>query len=269
MSALVFTLKDAPAQRVDLSALLPTRLKGLALKEIAQTEIHTTREILRIGDLFHIRKGNSASIRIEGGSDRFDQVGLALDAGEIIVEGDVGARAGRLMRGGHLLIRGGTGPWAGSGLCGGDMEIAGNAGDFLGGPLAGEMAGMRGGCIRVRGSVGARAGDRQRRGTILVDGDAGAYAGSRMIAGTLVVAGKAGALPGYLMRRGTLVLGRKPDHLAPTFVDCGMADRVILRLMDDALATSGAQAGRLFQRRFRRLAGDTAVLGKGEILVRA
>jgi formylmethanofuran dehydrogenase subunit C len=152
---------------------------------------------------------------------------------------------------------------------GGTLEITGDAGDRLGGPLAGETAGMRGGLVVVRGSAGARAGDRLRRGVILVEGGAGPYAGARMIAGTIMVRRRAGALPGYLMRRGTLVLIEGAEALSPTFVDCGVHQLVALRLMAAFVREhSPALASRL-GRPLRRLAGDMATLGKGEILTPA
>jgi formylmethanofuran dehydrogenase subunit C len=124
---------------------------------------------------------------------------------------------------------------------------------------------MRGGLVVVRGNAGARAGDRLRRGTILVEGSAGPYAGARMIAGTLMVRRRAGPLPGYLMRRGTIVLGDGTDDLSPTFVDCGVHRLVAIGL---AAAFAGEHSSGLaarLRRPLRRLAGDMAALGKGEI----
>ena len=119
----------------------------------------------------------------------------------------------------------------------------------------------------MRGDVGARAGDRLRRGFILIEGRAGAYAGSRMIAGTLAIGSEAGDLPGYLMGRGTILLGRGATLFSPTFGDCGEHDLVAARLLGDYVAQTSAKLGELFRRPLRRLAGDLAALGKGEILL--
>jgi formylmethanofuran dehydrogenase subunit C len=119
----------------------------------------------------------------------------------------------------------------------------------------------------VRGDAGERAGDRLRRGFILIEGRAGAYAGSRMIAGTLAIGGEAGDLPGYLMGRGTIMLGRGATLLSPTFGDCGEHDLVAARLLADYIAQASTKLGGLFRRPLRRLAGDLAALGKGEILL--
>src|SRR5262249_43363238 len=155
--------------------------------------------------------------------------------------------------------------WGGRG---GVVEIAGNAGDRVGGPLAGETVGMRGGVVIVRRDAGERAGDRMRRGTILVEGAAGRWAGSRMIAGTLVVRRKVGALPGYLMRRGTLILGDGAEELSPTFVDCGAHELLALRLLAEFISRYSKGLTPILRRPLRRLAGDMAATGKGEIFTR-
>jgi formylmethanofuran dehydrogenase subunit C len=264
---LVLTLKERPAERLDLSGVLPHLLTGKSAAEIARIGVETTRRPLSVGDVFRVRMGDTRQVRIEGSCDRLDWIGHGMSAGEIVVEGDAGSQAGRLMTGGRLTITGNAGPWAGSAMRGGEIEILKGAGDRVGGPLPGELAGMRGGTIIVRGDAGSRAADRMRRGTIVVEGRAGAWAGSRMIAGTLIVAGSAGPLPGYLMRRGTIVLGAGATELSPTFADCGMHELIALRLLATFAARYSKRAARLLQRPLRRLAGDMSVLGKGEMLL--
>ena len=267
MSALTFSLRAAPAQRLDLSSLTPQNLAGKTVPEIERIELQTTRARVTAGDVFRVREGDPAQIVIEGGAARFDRVGTGLAAGSITVEGEVGVEAGRLMSGGQLTIRGRAGPFAGSGMKGGSLTIEGGAGERLAGPLSGETIGMSGGVLHVRGDAGERAGDRLRRGVILIEGRAGAYAGSRMIAGTLAIGGEAGDLPGYLMGRGTIVLGRGASLFSPTFGDCGEHDLVASRLLADYVAQVSTKLARLFRRPLRRLAGDLAALGKGEILL--
>ena len=245
MKPFVLTLKQEPGQRLDLAPLVPHLLDGKSVKDIAAIELQTTRETTTVGDIFKIRSGSTESIRFEGGSVRLDNIGMAMKAGEIVIEGDCG-------------------PFAGSAMSGGRLEIAGDAGGFLGAPLEGEMEGMTGGLLIVRGNAGARAGDRLRRGTIVIEGSAGDYPGSRMIAGTLIVLGECGSLPGYLMRRGTIVLAN-PPALAPTFVDCGAHDLAFASVFSGLLRPESRAAARLLSRPLIRFAGDMAALGKGEI----
>jgi formylmethanofuran dehydrogenase subunit C len=264
---LVLSLEARPDQRLDLSPLTPDRLTGMTVSEICAIELQTTRVRLTVGDVFRLKMGDVRNIRIVAACDRLDQVGQGMIAGTLTVEGDIGAQAGRLMSGGHLIVAGSTGPWAGSGMTGGHIEIEGSAGERLGGPLPGEMSGMRGGVIVVRRDAGERAGDRMRRGTIIVEGGVGNFAGSRMIAGTLIVRRRAGPHPGYLMSRGTIVLGEGADVLPPTFVECGVHDLVAFRLLAAFVTPYSRHAARLFRQPMRRLAGDMAVLGKGETFI--
>ncbi len=267
MSPLVLTLRHAPDQRLDLSPLVPHLLAGKTAAEIEAIALQTMRTAVTVGDVFRLRMGDAAHIRIDGAGERLDRIGYAMTGGEIVVAGDVGTQAGRLMRGGNLVIRGSAGPWAGSAMIGGQLEILRDTGDYLGGPVGGDTVGMRGGMIVVRGSAGARAADRMRRGAIVVEGSCGAYAGSRMIAGTLVALRRVGPLPGYLMKRGTIVLGADCDELSPTFIDCGVHALVAMRLMGDFVGAVSRRAGACLRAPLRRYAGDMAVLGKGEILV--
>lgn len=263
---LVLALRKEPGQRLDLSPLVPNLLVNRTEAEIAAIELQTTRETVRVGEVFALKaEGAFDALRFEGGSSRLDQIGAGMSGGEIVVEGDCGQSLGRGMSGGAIKVAGSAGPFAGSALSGGRIEIAGSAGDFLGAPLDGEMEGMSGGVLIVRGSAGARAGDRMRRGTIVVEGAVGDDAASRFIAGTLIALGGAGASPGYLMRRGTLVFG-SASALGPTFVDCGAFRLSFMGLFANFLAPYSAPAARLLASgRFNRFAGDTAALGKGEV----
>jgi formylmethanofuran dehydrogenase subunit C len=264
---LVLTLRQPPDQRLDLSPLVPHRLAGKSAPEIAAIPLQTGRMAATVGDIFRLRMGEVESIRIDGGSDRLDGIGEGMTSGEIAVDGDAGARAGRLMAGGRLTITGHAGPYAASGMKGGELVISRSAGERLGGPLAGETAGMRGGVVTVLGDAGDRAGDRLRRGTIVIEGRAGREIGSRMIAGTLIVRRAAGPYPGFLMGRGTIVLGESPTDISPGFVDCGQHELVALRLMAAFVRNHSRRAAALLERPLQRFAGDMAVLGRGEILI--
>lgn len=266
MTVLRLTLRHRPDQRLDLSHLLPRRLAGKTASEIVAIELQTTRQKVTVGDIFRLRMGDCAAIHIDGACDRLDQIGQAMDEGEIVVDGNVGIRAGALMAGGRLTVKGNVGPWAASGMKAGEVEITGNAADWLGAASPGETVGMRGGVVVVRGSGGERIGDLMRRGIIIVEGRAGGYAGSRMIAGTLILCRKIGPLPGYLMRRGTIVLGKSAEAMSPTFVDCGTQELVAMRLLSAFVKTLSPKAGAILPSPLRRFAGDMAALGKGEIL---
>ncbi|MBB3238491.1 formylmethanofuran dehydrogenase subunit C [Phyllobacterium endophyticum] len=268
MKALTFSLLAEPEERLDLSALTPAGLAGLTDLDIARLRIGSGRQPATVGDVFKVTGRNVENIVIEGGSTRIDKVGTGLALGAIRVTGAVGSQAGRQMTGGSLLIEGSAGHHAGSGMSGGRLEIKGNAGDCLGGPLAGEITGMEGGMLIVRGKAGNYAGERLRRGIIAILRGCGDYAGYRMIAGTIAVTGRVGATPGYLMKRGSLLFDRRPEFLAPTFIDCGETDIAFSGLFDRFLIREKIIDRPLLGASPGKFGGDLAVSGKGEILFR-
>lgn len=270
MSGLVLTLREVPRQRIDLSPLIPDRLAALDARAIPGVQLACGNRQISLGDLFGVAPGDPADLRLVGDCGRCDRIGAGMTRGTITVDGDAGAYLGLQMQGGAIRVRGNVGIGAASELRGGTVEIDGGAGDFLGGALPGSMKGMGGGLVVVRGDAADRIGDRMRRGTIIVEGGAGAYAASRMIAGTVVVLGTTvGCYPGFGMKRGSLILRGPPERELPTFSDCGRHDLGFLALLWrsvrgrsrrlDDLATGPTTV--------RRLAGDRAVGGKGEILL--
>ena len=89
-----------------------------------------------------------------------------------------------------------------------------------------------------------------------------------MIAGTVVVLGDVGDYPGFAMKRGTLLLRGLPSLMAPTFSDSGTHDLGFLRLLSRYVAGLAGTPVRFDNLgiRVRRLIGDAAVGGKGELL---
>jgi formylmethanofuran dehydrogenase subunit C len=269
MSALSFTLRAPLHGAVDLSGLTPATLAGLSAGEIARIALGDGPEAPHAGDIFDIAGTPGETIAIRGSSPFLDSIGTRLDAGSIVVEGSVGNYAGRLMKGGRLEILGDAGAYLGSGATGGLIHVQGSAGDFLGGARSGDKFGLLGGTVVVDGNVGERAGERMRRGIIVARGAFGPAAGSRMVGGTLWTETGFGPRPGTLLRRGTLI-GPKADELLPTFSDCGRHDLVVLRILNRHVAeTLGPLAPKPLPGLVRKLAGDLATIGKGEILLTA
>lgn len=269
MSGLVFRPIAASEERLDLSQLTPSRLAGLAAADIARIPVGSSTRKLTVGDAFAVSGKAGDRVTILAGTSRLDFVGADLDQGTVVVEGDVGAYAGRGMRGGRLEIKGDAGAWLASGLAGGIVYVRGSAGGFVGGQRPGDRFGMVGGIVIIEGHSGDRTGDRMRRGTIIVRGRCGANAGSQMIGGTIWAEQGFGPGPGLLMRRGTL-LGPSVEKLLPTFVDTGRHDLVILRILTRYLEASlGPLAPRPLSGAVRKYAGDLATIGKGEILITA
>jgi formylmethanofuran dehydrogenase subunit C len=265
MSALSFELKEKPDQRLDLSPLVPSNLKDLKPKEIEDLVVGTTRDKLSVGDAFKVKGEDPETLRFAGTNERCDKIGAGMTSGEILVEGDAGAYLGAGMKGGKIAVKGNAGVLAGASMTGGSIAIDGDAGERTGGILVGETLGMRGGLLTIGGNAGPLLGERMRRGLIIVNGDAGDYLGGRMIAGTILIKHRVGRFAGYGLRRGSLILLDEPKELLPTFGDCGVMEFDYLRLLEHWLREQGRAIS--LRGRARRLMGDMAALGKGEILV--
>lgn len=269
MSTLSFTLRAAPTQALDLSQLIPSKLAGLSLGDIERLQLDAGSHGSRVGDVFAVSGTLSDSIAISGGSPFLDYVGAGIDGGSITIEGPVGNYAGRGMKGGKITVGGDAGAYLASTATGGFIHVKGSAGDFLGGTRPGDRFGLLGGTVVVDGSVGQRAGERMRRGVVVAKGKFGPAAGSRMVGGTLWTEAGFGPRPGPLLRRGTLI-GPSVDEVLPTFADCGRIDPVILRILSRYIAeTLGPLAPKALPATVRKLAGDQATIGKGEILLTA
>jgi formylmethanofuran dehydrogenase subunit C len=265
MGALSFELKGKPDQRLDLSPLVPSKLKDLKPKEIEALVVGTTRDKLSVGDCFKVKGKDAETISFSGTDGRCDKIGAGMKEGEIIVEGDAGAYLGAGMKGGKIEVKGNAGVLAGASMAGGEIAIGGDAGERAGGILVGETLGMRGGLLAIGGNTGPLLGERMRRGMIIVRGDAGDYLGGRMVAGTILVKQRVGRFAGYGLRRGSLILLNEPKELLPTFGDCGVMDFTYLGLLEHWLRETGRAIS--LGCRARRLMGDQAALGKGEMLI--
>ncbi|MGZ8145064.1 MAG: formylmethanofuran dehydrogenase subunit C [Methylosarcina sp.] len=269
MSALTFTLKHRPDQRVDLSPLVSQHLEGKEIPEIAALELQSGKARLRVDALFNISGDDPRHIVIKNSCGKLDFIGKDLHGGSIRVEGDAGAYLGMGMQSGRIKVSGNAGLYAACEMKKGTLEIDGNAGDFLGGALPGNKMGMKGGTVLVKGNVGERAGDHMRRGTILIEGNAGDYCGSRMTAGTIAVMGQTGRYLGYAMRRGTLLLWNQPQ-LPASFNDCGAHTLGFLPMLFASFKSLNSRFadGTVGFNRVRRYAGDMAEMGRGEVLVK-
>jgi formylmethanofuran dehydrogenase subunit C len=267
VTALSFELKARPDQRLDLSPLIPSRLKSLKAKDIEQLAIGTTRARLTVGDVFKVKGNEPGALRFAGTDARCDKIGAGLTEGEIVVDGDVGAYLGAGMKGGKIEVGGNAGVLTGASMAGGSIAVSGDVGERAGGILVGETMGMKRGVLTIGGNAGPLLGERMRRGLIIVNGNAGEYAGGRMIAGTILFKRAVGRNAGYGLRRGSLIFVEEPREVLPTFGDCGVLDFDYLRLLERWLHEAGKKIN--LGDRARRLMGDMSVLGKGEMLILA
>ena len=271
MSKLTLTLLPEVKARVDLSGITPERLLGNTQAEIGKIRVPVGGRKTALSKLFKIEGSprSAEEVVLRGIKGQADYIGQGMTDGRLIVHGTAGDFLGYEMRGGYLSARGNTGRWAGRGMRGGFLEIHGDAGDYLAAAFPGDVHGMREGIIHVRGSAGDRACERMRRGIVVIDGDAGNYCGYKMLAGTIIVQGETGEFTGSAMKRGTILLAEEPAGLPATFNDCGPYEPAFLALLYRSLANASRHLKYLsdWPAEVVRIAGDTAVSGKGEILI--
>lgn len=270
MTALTFTLRERPVQRVDLSALTVDRLSGMSVGQIGELPLASGNRKIRAADLFTITGEAGETIEFRNSCDQLDRIGQAMTKGVIRVRGGAGAYLGAGLDGGRVEVDGDAGAYAATGMRSGLIHVRGNVGEFVAAAIAGEHRGMQGGTVVISGNAGDRAGDRMRRGMLLIEGNAGDYCASRMVAGTIAIGGSVGLFPGLAMRRGTLLLQQAPASMLPTFNDCGEFPLAFLTLLVRSWRSVPGRFAALPDTglRVRRFMGDLGNDGRGEILVR-
>lgn len=263
-------LKDVPSVPLEAEAICPDRIAGLSAGEIEALPVFLGKRQLRLDDFFHVdaQGGGDDQIELVGDLAKVKWIGRAMSRGWIAVRGNAGMHLGAYMSGGTIEVTGHASDWVGAEMTGGTIRVGGNAGGQIGAAYRGSLEGMRGGTIVVEGSVGLEVGMRMRRGLIAVRGMARDFVGLQMKGGTILLGGGAELRTGAWMKRGTIIsLG--PLSLLPTFLPACAYDPTFARLFSRRLEgligwplPFGGPAGH-----YERYTGDTAVPGKGEILL--
>jgi formylmethanofuran dehydrogenase subunit C len=270
MSALTFTLKQTPKQRIDCSPLTPDKLNGLSVAEIAALELVSGNRTLRVDAVFDLSGDDTNTIIFENSCDKLDHIAHAMSSGTIQVNRNAGAYLGQFMAGGSVTVNGNTDAFTACEMKAGLIKINGNAGEFVGGARVGYKNGMTGGTVIITGNTGARTGDHMRRGVILIEGNAGDYCGARMVSGTIAVLGEVGDHLGYAMKRGTILLSKPPTQgISANFNDCGSHTLAFLPLLFASFKSLDSKFAQIDSySRVQRYAGDISGIGMGEILVK-
>ncbi len=260
-------LRRAPTVPLEAECITPDVLDGLRNAEIRALPVFHGKRQYRLDDFFDVEGDGSAEIHLEGDLHRVRWVGHRMTHGRIVIHGNIGMHLGASMQGGTVEVYGHAGDWVGAEMTGGRIWIHGNAGNQVGAAYRGSPAGMQGGVILIDGSAGIELGMRMYRGVIAVRGPVGDFAGLHMRGGTLVLLNAVGIRTGAWMVRGT-VLTFRPPALLPTFLyACTYRPTFLIlyiRYLEQLGFTLPDTARSCV---FHRYVGDTAVPGKGEILV--
>lgn len=245
---------------------------GLTSDQIGALPVYLGKNQKRVDDFFMVEGdgvgGETANLELTiiGDLSKVKWIGSDMTCGHVTVDGDVGMHLGAHMQGGAIEVSGNASDWIGAEMIGGFIRVHGNAGGQVGGAYRGSLDGMQGGTILIEGSAGLEVGVRMKRGTIVITGGARDFAGLQMQGGTIVLGG-AELRTGAGMIRGTIV-SLKPISILPTFLYASTYNPTFLRLYSKRFEISGfeipcdAKNGA-----YKRYTGDSAIPGKGELLV--
>ena len=265
--SVVATLREELATPLEVEALSPDVISGLANAEILDLPVFLGNRQRRLGDFFEVEGEKSASLELHGDLAQVKWIGRGMTQGSIVIHGNAGMHLGASMRAGTITVHGDAGDWVGAEMRGGLIRVHGTAGGQVGAAYRGSTAGMRGGEILVGGDAGIEVGMRMRRGLISIQGHVGDFAGLQMKGGTLFLFGGAGVRTGAWMGRGTIV-AFEPLRLLPTFLYACTDEPTFLRIYVRHLQKRGVPTPECgWSGPYRRYAGDTSWLGKGEILI--
>jgi len=276
MKTLTLVPKEVTAIPVEAEVISPTAVAGMSLKEVQRLNVYQGKVRLTLADHFDA-SGEVAEnpaeqvIVVEGDAPHVKYMGAAMDAGKLVVKGNVGMHTGSQMTGGTLTVEGGAADWAGAEMKGGLLRIDGDAGHLLGAAYRGSSEGMTGGCIVVGGGVGSEAASFMRRGMIIVKGDTSPFTGVHMNGGEILVFGKAGKRLGAQAKGngGFMACLGGVEELLPTYMYDTTYTPTFMRLYLRQLAETlnVDEALRYLDKPLRRYRGDLAVGGNAEILI--
>ncbi|MBX9679746.1 MAG: formylmethanofuran dehydrogenase subunit C [Gemmataceae bacterium] len=263
----VLTLKQRPHIPLEAEVLTPDRLAFKTRDEIAALPLVLGKRQVRVDDYFDVEGDGSHELEIHGDVGRVKWIGRGMTRGRIVIRGNAGMHLGAFMSGGAIEVDGNASDWVGGEMRGGLIRVTGNAGGQIGAAYRGSMSGMRDGTILIGGTAGLEVGMRMKRGIIAIRGKVKDFAGLQMKGGTIVLMSGAEIRTGAWMVRGTII-SLAPLRLLPTFAFTSAYDPTFLNLYSKCLAPYGFALPRAGKEGiYRRYMGDSAVPGKGELLV--
>lgn len=261
------TLKDQPSVPLEAEALTPDVTGSLAPDAIRGLPVFLGKRQRRVDDFFDVQGSGGDELEIRGDAAKVKWIGRGMTRGKITIAGNAGMHLGAEMKGGSIEVTGNASDWVGAEMTGGLIRVQGNAGGQIGAAYRGSMSGMKGGAIYVGGSAGLEVGMRMKRGIIAIGGLVRDFAGLQMKGGTIILLRGAELRTGAWMVRGTIV-SLAPIPLLPTFAYACDYNPTFVHLYAKHLATLDiAIPYAASEGAYRRYTGDTAVPGKGEILV--
>ncbi|PVX23897.1 MAG: formylmethanofuran dehydrogenase subunit C [Candidatus Bathyarchaeum sp.] len=255
----MITLVPLKEFQVPVTALCinPNIFEGKSVAEIAELSVHEGNRKKKLGDLFKIENDSveTPSITINGDVGNVKRIGMGMEKGEIVINGNAGMHLGEKMTGGKITVNGNADGWTGSAMKGGVIEIHGNASDYLASPYRGTSVGMRGGEIVVDGKVGSDCACYMKGGLLKIKGGAGPFLGYHMIKGTIYVEQECKTRVGASMTGGKIIVNANLEEVMPTFTVDAVKKKVKIDANEKATGP------------FYVFLGDLSEHGKGKLYV--
>lgn len=260
-------LKKQLTVPLEAEVLTPDIIAPLTHADVRALPVFLGKRQFPLDDFFTVEGDGGDALEIRGDASRVKWIGRGMTRGRLTVVGNAGMHLGAYMKGGSIEVSGHASDWVGAEMTGGQIRIRGNAGGQIGAAYRGSMAGMNGGTILVEGSAGIEIGMRMKRGIIAVRGPVRDFAGLQMKGGTIVLMGGAEIRTGAWMVRGTIIT-LTPIRILPTFSYACAYTPAFVNVYAKHLQPLGFSIPyHPSEGAYQRFAGDSAVPGKGEILV--
>jgi len=239
------------------ASINPDLFEDKCLAEIAELPIYEGNTKKKLRDLFKIEQDSAGNltITINGDVSKVKRIGMGMEKGEIIINGNAGMHLGEKMAGGKITVNGNASGWTGSAMKGGLIEIHGDGSHYLASPYRGTDVGMLGGEIVVDGKVGSDCGCHMKGGIIKIKGGAGPFLGYHMIKGTIYVEKECQTRVGASMTDGKIIVAGTVEEVMPTFTVDAIKKKA--KIDDNEKATGP----------FYVFVGDLAEHGKGKLFV--
>src|SRR6185437_9923247 len=84
----LLTLRERLEHTIEADGITPDRCAASSEREITDLTVWQGRRQMRLGDLFTVRGGRSAQVRVEGALERVDAIGLGMTMGELVIDGN-------------------------------------------------------------------------------------------------------------------------------------------------------------------------------------
>jgi formylmethanofuran dehydrogenase subunit C len=235
----------------------PDVFEGKSVAEIAELTVYEGNRKEKLGELFKLEEDSAdvPSITINGDVSKVKRIGMSMEKGEIVINGNAGMHLGEKMVGGKITVNGNADGWTGSAMKGGIIEIHGDASDYLASPYRGSGVGMSGGEIVVDGKGGSECACYMKGGIIKIKGGAGHSLGFHMLKGTIYVEKECKTRVGASMTGGKIIVTGFLEEVMPTFT------------VDDIKAKVKIDADEKVSGPFYVFLGDLAEQGKGKLYV--